>query len=323
MDNQLQMRIRKLYREYGYSKRMGLPADNETMPHYFLHRQFLSDQDLLIIFNTKRCRYQCHFCNLPSKSRNKLIPTNSILAQFEYVANELKHSLSVINRITLSNEGSVLDTETFPHDALVTIAECTTELRNVRILVFETRMEFVTSEYICALKNANPRAQIDILTGFETVDSYIRDEILGKREPIESFLHGLDELAQTSTSLTAYVLFKPSPYMTDDDAKIEAEKSIDFLLQACNERQIPLIIRLNPMYAAENTVWAKRAFSYNGYLPPRLSDVLEVAECNRARGVQVYIGLSTEGLEDPHGTYRSRDDFSIELLKQAINLNKG
>jgi len=323
MDNQLKIHIRNLFREYGYSKRMGLSAGNETLPHYFLHRRFLSDQDLLIIFNTKRCRYNCHFCNLPSKSRNKLIPTNSILAQFEYVVNELKHSLSVINRITLSNEGSVLDTKTFPHDALITIIECTTELRNVRRLVFETQMEFVTSKYICELNNANPRAQIDILAGFETVDINIRNEILGKRESIESFLHGLDELAQTSASLTAYVLFKPSPFMTDDDAKVEAKKSIDFLLKKCNEKQIPLTIRLNPMYAAENTVWAKQAFSCKDYLAPRLSDVLEVAEHTRARGVQIYIGLSTEGLEDPRGTYRTRDDFSPKLLKLAINFNKG
>jgi len=65
MDNQLKIHIRNLFREYGYSKRMGLSAGNETLPHYFLHRRFLSDQDLLIIFNTKRCRYNCHFCNLP------------------------------------------------------------------------------------------------------------------------------------------------------------------------------------------------------------------------------------------------------------------
>jgi radical SAM enzyme (TIGR01210 family) len=182
-------------------------------------------------------------------------------------------------------------------------------------------LEFITPDYIRDLEASNARVQIDILTGFETVDDRIRDEILYKKESIESFLRGLDKIALTSASLTAYVLYKPSPYMTDEDAKREAEKSIRFLQQACGERQIPLTIRLNPMYVAANTNWLKRALATRDYSPPRLSDVLALAERTRAQGGQVYIGLSTEGLEHPEGTYRSREDFSIELLKRAVDFN--
>ena len=109
---------RELYGKYGQRKELGSAAESIDRPHYFLHRTFLGDQDLLVIFNTKRCRYQCSFCQLPAKSSINWIPSSSIQEQFRYVLSELKHSLSVISRVTLANEGSVLDFTTFPDDAL-------------------------------------------------------------------------------------------------------------------------------------------------------------------------------------------------------------
>lgn len=313
--------IRQLYDEFGQRKPMGMAASDIHRPHYFLHRTFLDMQDLLIIFNTKRCRYQCHFCELPLKSSTSRISDDDILAQFKYVLYELKHSLSVLDQLTLSNEGSVLDSDTFPTETLLTIGACSHELRRVQRLVLETRLEFVTQDVIHQLKDMNPRATIDILTGFETVDTDIRDELLFKRETIDDFLVGLDKVAISGTSLTAYVLFKPSPVMTDEEAFFEAENSIDFLSDQCSQRHIPLTIRLNPMYAARHSKWAQLARVTPIYAPPRLTDVLKLSEKKAQEGIRIYIGLSIEGLADPWGTYKSREDFSPTLLKKALLFN--
>ena len=109
------------------------------------------------------------------------MPGDCILAQFGYVVEELKHSLSVLDRITLSNEGSVLDARTFPQSALLEIASCISELRRIHILVLETRIEFVDPVFVRRIMKRAPRVMVDILTGFETLDSRIRDEILGKK----------------------------------------------------------------------------------------------------------------------------------------------
>lgn len=319
----LDKKVMRLYNEFGQRKVMGAPAPSVRQPHYFLHRTFLGEQDLVIIFNTKRCRYQCYFCDLPRKSSTSWVSTDDILAQFEYVLNELKHSLSVLDRLTLSNEGSVLDADTFPTDALLTIARCARELRRVRTLVLETRLEFIDCEILRQIREADPRATVNILTGFETKDPHIRDEILFKREPLDVFLKGLDKVAECDAELTAYVLFKPSPMMTDDDAFAEAESSIDFLIEQCQRRGIPLTVRLNPMYAAKHSKWAKIARAMPQYKPPRLTDVLRLATKNAQEGVRIYIGLSTEGLEEPWGNYMAREDYSRELLKQAILFNNG
>lgn len=300
---------------------MGEAAPDSKKPHFFLHRTFMGEQDLLIIFNTKRCRYRCHFCHLPYKCSPTWIPGENILAQFEYVINELKHSLSVFDRVTISNEGSILDPETFPTESLIKIAECTSELRRVRKFVLESRLEFITPTIIQQIKNANPRAKIDILTGFETLDSNIKDNILGKHHTLKEFEVGLDRIAETRSDLTTYVMFKPSQAMSDKEALAEASASIDYLKKQCEDRDINLTVRLNPMYASKDSVWSNVARNTPEYKPPRLTDIMTLSFQKAQEGVKIYIGLSTEGLEESWGTYRSREDFTPELIKQVVLFN--
>jgi radical SAM enzyme (TIGR01210 family) len=313
--------VKRLLHAFGPTKPMGEAAIDESRPHYFLQRPFLGDQDLLIIFNTRRCRYHCDFCELPTKSTTRHIPTANIVAQFDYVVAELKHSLSVLNRVTLSNDGSVLDESTFERDALMEIADGVAQLKAVRRFVLESRLEFVDADFLLTLSKQVPKARIDILTGFETLDSGVRDTVLNKREPLSMFLQGLDQVRRSGASLTAYVLFKPSPFMTDKEAEGEASDSIDFLAAECESRHIDLTIRLNPTYCAEGSTWAERAASCQDYQPPRLTDVLALARRKRREGVPVYVGLSTEGLDARSGTYRAREDFSSALLKAVIAFN--
>jgi hypothetical protein len=296
---------------------MGSSAGVKTLPHFFLHRNFLGEQDLAILFNTKRCAYQCKFCALPYKSSHQWIDADSVKAQFLYVVQEVKHSIGVLERVTIANEGSVFDETTFPPEALTEIVSAARALPRVRKLVLETRLEYVRSERLAELRNLSGK-NLDILTGFETHDSHLRDIVLAKREPLSVFLKGLDVIADVGAELTTYVLFKPSPAMTDEEAAIEAEASIDYVTHACKERAIPFSIRLNPMYSAQGTPWHTEAQRTPGYLPPRLSDVIRLAEKKKSEGIRVYLGLTSEGLANDTATYRAREDFSSELIKVAI-----
>jgi radical SAM enzyme (TIGR01210 family) len=300
---------------------MGGSSASIKKPHFFLHRTFMGEQDLLIIFNTKRCRYSCKFCQLPDKCSPEWVSCEDILAQFEYAVNELKHSLSVLDRVTISNEGSVFDSDTFPNESLLAIAESVSELRRVRTIILETRLEFVTPSVVQQIKNTNPRAKINILTGFETLDTNIRDNILGKNETLKEFELGLDRVAKANADLTAYIIFKPSQTMSDEEAMMEATASIDYLKKQCEERGIDLTIRLNPMYAAKGSMWTTIAEKTPEYKPPRLTDVLTLAIQKAQEGVKIYIGPSTEGLEVGWGNYQCREDFSPELIKQVIIFN--
>lgn len=314
---------RRLYDEFGQRKRMGGSALDSRTPHYFLLRTFLGDNDLAVLLNTKRCRYNCPYCELPAKSSKKWISAEDILAQFLYILHEVKHALSILDRVSLSNEGSVLDTTTMPMEALVAIARCVYELRRVRTLVLETRLEFVSVDVIQEIQRAAPRLTLNILAGFETQDAKIRTEILDRRESLETVLTGLDGVAETGATLGAYVLFKPSPAMSDDEAFVEADRTIDYLAGECRRRHISLYIRLNPMYVATGSKWGELAAATPDYQPPRLTDVMRLAEKKAREGVPIYIGLSTEGLGENWGTYLAREDYSPGLVRPIKLFNDG
>jgi len=165
--------------------------------------------------------------------------------------------------------------------------------------------------------------KLRILTGFETVSERIREQHLRKRESLAKFLAGLDRVADAGASLTAYVLFKPDPAMTDADAVREASASIRFLAEECAGRRLPLAVRLNPMYVAAGSRWAHAAEGSPSYLPPRLTDVMRVAEEEARQGVPVYIGLSTEGLSGDRGSYTARNDYSPRLIRYVKQFNDG
>lgn len=314
--------VAHLYNAYGQRKEMGRPSPALNVPHFFLLRTFLGGNDLLVILNTKRCRYQCTFCTLPAKSPRTWIPDDYVIAQFRYVTDELKHALSIVDRVTLSNEGSMLDESTVGQPAVDAILSAIARMRRVRRIELETRMEFVRSRRLQELAALAPRAGLGILTGFETVNERIR-KLLGKREPLATVLAGLDRLAEAGASLTAYVLFKPHPEMADVEAVEEARASIEFLGKECANRGLPLTVRLNPMYRASGSRWARLASASRSYAPPRLTDVMKVAEEEVQRGIPVYIGLSTEGLTDDQGSYTWRDDYSPQLIRYVKLFNDG
>jgi archaeosine synthase beta-subunit len=147
--------IEQLYREFGQRKPMGAAAPSTRHPHYFLLRSFLGENDLLVILNTKRCRYRCHFCTLPEKSSRKWVADEEVVAQFLHVARACRHALSIVGRVTLSNEGSVLDGATLGPDALNTIVSSIGRMRRVRRIDLETRLEFVVASRLRHL-TANP-----------------------------------------------------------------------------------------------------------------------------------------------------------------------
>lgn len=313
--------VRSLYRTFGPPKPMGVAPIDNAHPLFFLVRQFLEEVDLAILFNTKRCRYQCRFCTLPAQSSLTWIEEDKVLAQFLYVINEAKHTLGVLDRLTIANEGSVLDFDTFPRRALEKIVAAAEEIRGLKKIVLETRMEFVKDEVLEDL-SARTRRKLAVLAGFETLNSEIRSAILGRRQEVSMFEAGIEVLARNNTDLIAYVLYKPSPVMTDAEARVEASTTIDFLVAACERNGVNLTIRLNPMYAATGTPWHNEAMAAGDrYSPPLLSDVVEVAEEKRARGISIYLGLTSEGRATDNATYKARPEYKKDFLKKAIVMN--
>lgn len=307
--------VRSVYKQYGQSKNIDL--DNDDC--YFLQRNFIGEQDLLIIFNSGVCTHHCKFCTL--WKRQPYLIAKSISEQFMYVVSEMRHSLSVLDRVTLSNNGSMLNENEVDKQELMNILLSLQEIKNIYKYVIETDLRFVNNETI---KYFQPfienNRRIDILTGFETFTESIRNNILGKSISISEFERRLDVLAKGGFDMTAYLLFKPVQDMSDDDALNEAILSAEYLITQTKQRGINLTIRINPMFAARDSEWANIAEKTSNYQPPKLSDILQLAQ-KLNDTVPTYIGLSTESKSELWGSYRTREDFSKELLLTAIKFN--
>lgn len=314
--------VHHLCRAYGRQKKMGHHKRRTGRPKFFLHRVFLGEHDLLVILDAGPCTYRCSFCGLPRASRRSAPSCEQTESQFLNVMRQMRNSLDVLDRLTLSCDSSMLDPAAFSQEGLQSLVKAAGRIRHLKRLVVETRLIFATDEVLCRIRELAPRLSLNILTGFETLDGTIRDRILNKGERVEDFLKGLDRLAAHGCELTAYVLFKPSPYMSDEEAMNEARASADFLVSECSARGIPLTLRINAMYAAIGTEWADMARHADGYQPPRLQDVIDLAGSLRSRGVAVYIGASSEGLGEDWGRHETREGYSVRLADYVNRFNE-
>ena len=316
------MLVDQLRTEYGDRQPMGAGAARPESAHYTLTRRFKGQLDLLVIFNTLRCHYNCSFCNLPTKSSSIPVPYDLLIAQFESALMRHANVLHVLERMTISNEGSVLDTQTFGEAALTTILQAADRMPALTRIVLETRPEFISQAYIKLLRSCNTNAWLDFLVGFETLDDRIRNVVLGKRQSRSSLAEAMDAIASVERArLTSYILLKCDTAFSDEQGVEEAKATIRYLVAEANSRRIPLSVRINPMYIATDVRWSTKAIK-GGYRPPRLTDALEVARFAEMLGADAFIGLSTEGLADEANSFRSREDFSRQLLKDAIVFNQ-
>lgn len=315
-------------KRFGLGKPMVLYAYDPERPKvkFFLERPFLGDSDALFIFQTPACRFLnvCTFCDLPKSSLAQQFPMtpDQIMQQFVSAVGELRHGLHTFDRVTLSNDGSILDEQTFPRGALKNIVSFFTAYKNIRRLVLETRLLFVEPHFIRELNSVLPNAPpliIDILTGLETANDAIRTNVL-KKEPVKVFLQGLDQVTEATDTCTAYIMYKCGIGMSDEEATRDARDSIEFFVSECQKRSLYPTIRLNPTYAADGTPW-ERALQEKKWVPPRLTDVFRLAIEFRQKGLPLYMGASDEGLAVAGGTYETREDYTPALKKELIAFN--
>ena len=311
--------IKKIYCNYGPSKSMVVKRSNPDIADYFLLRKFSGLNDLLIIFNTRGCPFNCTFCNL--KKQKTTDKECDVLIQFKKVCWELRHSLSIVERLTLSNNSSVLNEDIFPSESLLLILRALKEFKSLKEVVMESNMYFIEANRIRNIMNIIQGKRLVILTGFETLNEEVRTKILRKPESVELFIQKLDILKECDCDFTAYILYKPDFRMTDNEAYEEAEKTVTFLHNEAMRRGIKLSLRINPMYAAEGTLWCEEAKRTPEYLPPNLSDIIRLARSCKEKGISVYIGLSTENSTKLFGCYRYRQEYSKAILKEAIKIN--
>ncbi|CAB1083052.1 hypothetical protein JY97_14485 [Alkalispirochaeta odontotermitis] len=290
-----------------------------------------SDEGLIlfIVFYTQACRWsRCLGCNLPSKVSQDHVSFKSIMAQIDHIFadGEVRSRASQIRKVIISNNGSVLDEDTFSSTALMyLIANLNLHFPNLSILSMESRPEYVDLEELefisRALAEGETPTQLEIAIGFEAFDNRIRNELFDKGLSLEAFEELVKKVAPYGFHLKCYFMQKPVPEMSDAEAVADIKNAIDYLSQIVQQHDIQLNMHLNPTYVAAGTA-LEPAFREGRYRPPLLEDVAQAAGYAKGKSISIFIGLSDEGLAVKGGSFLLPDNQPLVEKLERFNCSQ-
>lgn len=312
-----------------------------TISDYWF-QQTVEGRTLFLVFYTQACKYsKCLGCNLPSKMSRNHIDYRNIMKQIDSVFHNLidDEEKSKIRKIIISNNGSVLDEETFSTTALIyLIARIKMECQDVQVISLETRTEYVDFEELEILSRAlvegNSPIALEIAIGFEVFDDRIRNHIFQKGLSLDVFEKLAYNIKRINTrfiqkyglgyhkmKIKAYFMQKPVSGMTEKDGIDDIKKGIDYLHQISEKYDVEINMHLNPTYVARGTILEKE-FRKGTYNPPLLESIVESVRYGENKNVSIYIGLNDEGLAIENGSFiRSGNKRDIELAEKLEKFN--
>jgi radical SAM enzyme (TIGR01210 family) len=278
---------------------------------------------LFLVFYTRACRWRkCLGCNLPSLASQFPVDFKNIMKQVDYVFGKLlsearKHDL---RKIILSNNGSVLDQETFSTTALMYfIAQMNIHCPNISTLTLETRSEYVDIHelevFSRALREGQTPTDLEIAIGFEAFDDRIRNEQYRKGLDLDTFENMAGLLAIYNFKLKVYFMLKPVPELTEEQAVNDVIMGINYLNDISEKYELDINLHLNPTYVAYGTP-LERAFLEGKYAPPFLESVRRVVLEAEGKRISLFVGLNDEGLAVKNGAFiRDGDEMLIQKLE--------
>ena len=330
-----------------FSSTLSAPDRDPAKPIFSWFQNTPLGKEIFLTLYTKKCSWsQCSFCALPTLSSPTQVDPDHILAQARIVFNALREDeLNKVRRLFISNNGSVLDQDTMPADVMDHICELAyLNCPSLEVICFETRYEWikkVTLEHLIGnfqfwhylyreigIRRSEYPVKVQLSCGYETRDPYLRNNILNKGYPEEivsqSFKICSDVGIDTGNSvlLDKYVLLKPAPEMTNEEAVEEAAQTIAHLTGLGQCFNVPVSIRLNPTFVAKNSHLHKH-FKERNYAPPTLKDVVKVLHICHTKNIKsrIFVGLNDEGLGVKGGSFKRRSKTDGLYYKALTEFN--
>jgi len=302
-------------------------AHDEKLPAQMWFQESDEGLILFIVFYSQACRWsRCLGCNLPSKMSSKHVSYKALIAQIDHVFHdrEVVRRRQDIRKVIVSNNGSILDEETFSSTALMYLmVQLNLNLPNLALLSIETRAEYVDMaelELISrALAEGDTPTQLEIAIGFEAFDDHVRNSIFNKGLSLKTFEDFIDKMASYGYRLKCYFMQKPVPGMTDNEAIADIQNAIDYLSQMAAHYSIGINMHLNPTHVATGTM-LEEAFRKGEYAPPFLWDVARAARHAKSKPLSIFIGLFDEGLAVEGGSFLREGDE--ELVNKLERFNR-
>ncbi len=228
-----------------------------------------------------------------------------------------------LRKVIVSNNGSVLDQETFSSTALMYLmARLNLNFPNLSVVTLETRpeyVEFAELEFLSrALAEGDTPTQLELAIGFEAFDDRIRNDIFNKGLPLRIFQRFVRKTAAYKFNLKVYFMLKPVPGMTNSQAVEDVHKAIEYLSALSDQFGIRINMHLNPTYVARGT-FLEEKFRSGEYTPPGPDDIVQAVLPAEHRSLSIFIGLDDEGLAVEGGSFLREGDVKLVALLEEFN----
>ncbi len=300
---------------------------NARRPAEYWFQDSQEGRVLFLVLYGQACRWsKCLGCNLPSQMTRSHVPYDQLMDQIDYVFDEMLSSdeANGINKIILSNNGSVLDEQTFSTTALLYfVAKMNRHMPNVQALSLESRCEYVDEAELEVLSRAlaegSRKAVLELAVGFEAFDDQIRNDVFHKGMTLEMFEKTVVMSARHDFHIKAYFMLKPVPDMSEQEALADIVSGMEYLDTMARKHGVQINMHLNPTYVASGTP-LEVAFREGRFSPPKLDTLRQAALASKHKKISLFLGLSDEGLAIEGGTFAGADDE--ELLERLEEFNR-
>ncbi len=201
------------------------PVDPHLPYGWLVEKEYTTNrkvEDTGIIFLTNReCPFHCLMCDLWKNTTDIPAELGSIPHQIEYALEKMPH----VKHLKLYNSGSFFDTRTIPEADYARIAWL---LRDFETVIVECHPKLVSNKCLYFRDMLKPELQIAM--GLETVNKDILMR-LNKLMTVEDFRHAAAFLGSNKIPTRAFILLRP-PFMSEDEGKFWAERSIDYAFES-------------------------------------------------------------------------------------------
>ncbi len=224
----------------------------------------------------------CTMCGHLAKQRRRddLIKAEDFILQFQKEFESIDFKQFPL--LNVYNNGSFLNDNEIPTKARRYILKKINANPNIKLLVLETRPEFVTEEKVLEIKRLVPDKRVELAIGLEIKDNLQRAICINKGFSLSQYNHAA-RIITKHLNLRTYVLLKP-PFLTEKESIDAASETIEHAfamgssavsLEGCTIQDYTLV-----KYLKEQGL----------YTPPWLWSIIEVVKRTHHLG-KLMIGM--------------------------------
>lgn len=252
----------------------------------------------------------CAHCGFrPLTTQGQPVSPAGLVRQVENALSGLDCARQAIPEIDVYNSGNFLNESEIPAAAQCEIAARVAAEEGVRLLLVESRPEYIATETLRRLSaaTARPGMEWEVGIGLESATDAIREGYLKKGMTRGAFERSVQRLADAGVGLLVYVMLKPMQ-MSDGEAVDDVERSAEYIHGVALRYGVRARIALNPTFVVPGTGLADD-YRAGRYSPPSLALVGEAVRRLAGFG-ELRVGLWDEGLAPlavPDGCGESRE----------------